>query len=466
MLSNNIKEKIFLEINNYKINISIKENNIYLEIESNNNDNIIYYDKYSLKFLKNNPIFKKYNNIQESYNFLYHVIKNSKNDQLKIKEYEKIFEFKIKSINYVITFTIDKKNEYKKKDDSIFKNNLNNFENILNEIENDMNNLDPYIKELKDENEKITEENKNLKNEIKFLKEENEKLKQELNNFHLDKKNSKDNFISTSENNMEEKIKNDNKIKVERKAQKLNQKINNSDSNEKNSKENFISKNKNNQEKINFESENIISKNENQQHKQKLNNSDSAKKIINDKKTNSNNKNNILSKDFENKLINYIKESETYKDKIISFKLLYKASIDGDLASSFHNKVDNKGSILVIIKTIEERIIGGFSSKSWSSKNIYIEDDEAFLFSLNNFNEKKFELKSENKDKACYHNKDEGPHFGINALIVSNNCLTTTDNACAKDTYQFIRFNLIGKYGFSKFKIKDYEVYNVIFKIK
>ena len=464
MLNNDIKEKIFLEINNYKINISIKENNIYLEIESNNNDNIIYYNNYSLKILKNNPIFKKYNNIQESYNFLYHVIKNSKNDQLKIKEYEKIFEFKIKSINYVITFTIDKKNEYKKKDDSIFKNNLNNFENILNEIENDMNNLDPYIKELKDENEKITEENKNLKNEIKFLKEENEKLKQELNNFHLDKKNSKDNFISTGENNKEEKIKNENKIKVERKAIKLNQEINNSDSNEKNSKDNFISQNKNYQEKINFEGENIISKNENQQHNQKLNNSDSVKNIIKDTKPNSNNNNYILSKDLENKLTNYIKESKTYKDKIISFKLLYKASTDGDLASSFHSKVDNKGPILVIIKTtIEDRIIGGFSSKSWSSRNIYIDDDKAFIFFFNDLIGKKYEIKPENKDKACFHRKDEGPHFGTKALIVSNNCLKN-ENECATDTYKFVRFNLIGMKGFSKFNIKDYEVYNVIFR--
>ena len=253
-----------------------------------------------------------------------------------------------------------------------------------------MNNLDPYIKELKDENEIITEENIKLKKVIEVLKEENEKLKQELNNFHLDKKNSKDNFISTSENNNEEKIKDENKIKVERKAQKLNQKINNSDSNEKNSKENLISKNKNNQEKINFELENI----ENQQHNQKLNNSDSVKKIIKDTKPNSNNNNNILSKELKNKLINYIKESETYKDKIISFKLLYKASIDGDLASSFHNKVDNKGPILVIIKTtIENRIIGGFSSKPWSSKNKYIEDNKAFLFLFNDFNEKKFKIK-------------------------------------------------------------------------
>ena len=158
MLNKNIKEKIFLEINNYKINISIKENNIYLEIESNNNNNIIYYNEYSLKSFKCIHLFDKYNKIQEIYEFLYQIIENSINNQVKIEEYEAIFifkiVFKIKFKNEIITFNIDKNNKYEKKDDSIFKNNLNNFENILKEIENDMNNLDPYIKELKDENEK------------------------------------------------------------------------------------------------------------------------------------------------------------------------------------------------------------------------------------------------------------------------------------------------------------------------
>ena len=458
MLNKSIKEKIFLEINNYIINIYIKENNIYIEIESNNNDNIIYYNKYSLKNLNNNQIFKKYSKIQESYDFLYHVINNSNKNSLKIEEYETKFEFTIKLKNELITFNIDKKNKYEKKDDSIFKNNLNNFENILKEIENDMNNLDPYIKELKDENEKITEENIKLKKEIEILKEKNEKLKQELINLNLDKKNSKDNFISISENNKEEKIQNENKIKVERRDQKLNQEKINSESNEKNSNENFFSKN--NQETIKFEGEKTISKNENQQNKRKLNDSDSSKKIIKENESNSNN-NNILSKDLENKFSNYIKESETYKDKNISFKLLYKASIDGDSASTFHKKVDDKGPIIVIIKTNDDRIIGGFSSKSWSSKHKYIEDNEAFLFS--NFH--KFKFNPKYKNAVCYHNKEEGPHFGINTLIISDKCLCNNNNICGNDTFIFKnQLNLIGAKYKKNFKIIDYEVYNVKFK--
>jgi hypothetical protein len=324
-----------------------------------------------------------------------------------------------------------------------------------------MNNLDPYIKELKDENEKITEENIKLKKEIEILKEKNEKLKQELINLNLDKKNSKDNFISISENNKEEKIQNENKIKVERRDQKLNQEKINSESNEKNSNENFFSKNNNNQETKKFEDRKTISKNENQQNKQKLNDSDSSKKIIKENESNSNN-NNILSKDLENKYSNYIKESETYKDKNISFKLLYKASIDGDSASSFHKKVDDKGPIIVIIKTNDDRIIGGFSSKPWSSKHKYIEDNEAFLFSHYH----KFKFIPKHKKNVCYHNKEEGPHFGINALIISDKCLSNNNNnnICGNDTFEFKNLNLIGAKFKTNFKIKDYEVYNVKFK--
>ena len=114
-----------------------------------------------------------------------------------------------------------------------------------------------------------------------------------------------------------------------------------------------------------------------------------------------------------------------------------------------------------IIKTIDDKIIGGFSSKPWSSNNEYIEDKDAFLFSYNNVLKKKFKINFENRDNACFHNKDEGPHFGKNALIIKNNCLKN-ENMCATDTYKFSVINLMGKMGSSKFKIKDYEVYNII----
>ena len=458
MLNENIKEKILLKMNNNKICIYIQEDNIYLEIISSKNKDFIYYDKFSFEFLKNNKIFENCKNIREIYDFL-NKVTNLKKNHLIIEEHQTCFLFIIKLKNEDITFKINKEDD-EEENDSIFKNNLNNFENILNEIENDMNNLDPYIKELKDENKKITEENIKLNKEIEDLKEENKKLKQELNN----KINSNDilNLInSKNENSKKEIIKNENEIKVKKNneneikaktiTQKSKQEITNSDLNKKKSNDNLIYKNNNYQEKKKLDNENKISKDENKKIKKEFKKSESIGV-----------KENIFSKELINRLTIYIKKSETYKNSNISFKLLYKALIDKDSASSFHNKVDNKGPILVIIKTNENRIIGGFSSKPWSSEDKYIEDDEAFLFS--DFN--KFNLNSKNNKYACFHNKKEGPHFGKNALVVSDDCLKDySKNVCGKDnTYLFKTNNLIGKTGESNLKIKDYEVYHVIFK--
>ena len=47
--------------------------------------------------------------------------------------------------------------------------------------------------------------------------------------------------------------------------------------------------------------------------------------------------------------------------------LLFRASRDGFLASTFHSKCDNKGPTITIVQS-EENIFGGFTEESWSSK--------------------------------------------------------------------------------------------------
>ena len=48
-------------------------------------------------------------------------------------------------------------------------------------------------------------------------------------------------------------------------------------------------------------------------------------------------------------------------------RLLFRASRDGFLASTFHSKCDNKGPTVTIVQS-EENIFGGFTEESWSSK--------------------------------------------------------------------------------------------------
>ena len=61
-------------------------------------------------------------------------------------------------------------------------------------------------------------------------------------------------------------------------------------------------------------------------------------------------------------------------------KKLYCASIDGDSAFYFHNKCDDKLSILVLIKTPDKRRFGGYTRVNWKQGSNY--DPNTFLFSL------------------------------------------------------------------------------------
>ena len=52
-------------------------------------------------------------------------------------------------------------------------------------------------------------------------------------------------------------------------------------------------------------------------------------------------------------------------------KLLYRASEHGYTAKSFHKYCDDKGPTLIIIKSSEGWIFGGYTTQSWSGDGIY-----------------------------------------------------------------------------------------------
>ena len=149
-----------------------------------------------------------------------------------------------------------------------------------------------------------------------------------------------------------------------------------------------------------------------------------------------------------------------FKNKKINFKLIYKAIIDGDKAINFHNNVDGKGPLIILIKTSNNIIIGGYTSKVWSSSNNYMKDHDAFLFSLTN----KEIYVNINSKYACLHLENEGPCFGNNyELKIVNNCLkenswVNNESNC----YNFGNKNLINEKTTTIFKVIDYEVYQII----
>lgn len=74
---------------------------------------------------------------------------------------------------------------------------------------------------------------------------------------------------------------------------------------------------------------------------------------------------------------------DPYGEKNITSELLFRTSVNGDSASTFHQKCDGKGANITFIKTTNGKRIGGFTMIPWTNAGgAYKEDPEAFIFSL------------------------------------------------------------------------------------
>ncbi len=159
-----------------------------------------------------------------------------------------------------------------------------------------------------------------------------------------------------------------------------------------------------------------------------------------------------------------INSSSFYKNRTFQFSLIYKATVDGDSAKNFHNNVDGNGPIVIIVKTIENKIIGGYTSKPWSSSNEIQNDPEAFLFSFETFKIYKI-IKS---SYACVHIPTMGPSFGNTFdFHISDKCLTNELSSVNEEGKCFNFYdnkNLLNKPKRTNFKVLDYEVYKFIFQ--
>jgi hypothetical protein len=67
-----------------------------------------------------------------------------------------------------------------------------------------------------------------------------------------------------------------------------------------------------------------------------------------------------------------------------NFKILniYNGSRDGWEISKFRSKVFNKGPTVIILKTTEGAICGGYTSKNWDASDNWTDDIDAFVFNM------------------------------------------------------------------------------------
>ena len=93
----------------------------------------------------------------------------------------------------------------------------------------------------------------------------------------------------------------------------------------------------------------------------------------------------------------------------INMSLLYKASIDTDSASAFHEKCDNHSPTLTLVKTDQGIRFGGFTTLTWNYDENCKIDKNSFVFSMDY--KTKYEL-NENALCSIYCHPNYGPCFG------------------------------------------------------
>ena len=194
-----------------------------------------------------------------------------------------------------------------------------------------------------------------------------------------------------------------------------------------------------------------------------ISNSNEIKLILNTLKKIENEKNNLLTNNKSNKYLN---------NENIIFKLIYRATRDGDTAKEFHKRCDKIGPNLTLVKTDKNIRFGGFTNLNWevpekseddknSKDEGYKQDPEAFCFSLTN---KKVYYHNNLKENSIFCSKSYGPTFSGNIFAIYDKMLTKGGFCSKKEkscfTGQNKDYEISGKN--KTFKIEEVEVYEVI----
>jgi hypothetical protein len=118
-------------------------------------------------------------------------------------------------------------------------------------------------------------------------------------------------------------------------------------------------------------------------------------------------------------------------------KLLY-SQVDGMTASDFHRLCDNQGPTVVIIKSTQGNVFGGFAPQPWSQSNIHnVLDKESFLFTIvnqGNVDPAKMAMVNQ-KQKGMFCHVNNGPSFGKGDILLSNSFGNNNSNTCKPFSY-------------------------------
>ena len=338
------------------------------------------------------------------------VKKNKLEENIKyLNEISNNIQKRLEELKSIFTSIDEKKQEIKEKIQNVFtklRNELNNREDdLLKNVDKTFD--DTYF------DEKIIKEGKNLPEKIKNLLEETENI----NNYNNEKQLSLFiNFCIKVENN----IKNINEINTNI------QKCQNSED-----------------KKIVFSPEDDTGINElisNIKKFGKLNTYDELKKSL-------------IIKENEIELI------KGFIGKKPKFKLLYRASIDGDTKKDFDKKCLNIQPTLAVVQNTLGNRFGGFTTQNWNyDKDSDKKDPNSFIFSLDN--KEKYNLKDNNN--RAIHTKSFVIYFGNADFFLNEHFLTKKAGWSNSGTRYFTaKWNDLSAE--ETFTVKEFEMYQVLF---
>jgi hypothetical protein len=153
--------------------------------------------------------------------------------------------------------------------------------------------------------------------------------------------------------------------------------------------------------------------------------------------------------------------------KELDFNVLHQASTQGFQASTFHQRCDNRGPTLVLVKSTDGRIFGGVNFISWTSVTGYSASSNGFLFALKDGQHRHdpalFRI-TQNSDRAAYNTASYGPIFGggHDMVICSNPNSTRGSTSNLGHTYTSPGASPSTLAGEDSFLVADYEVFSVL----
>lgn len=95
----------------------------------------------------------------------------------------------------------------------------------------------------------------------------------------------------------------------------------------------------------------------------------------------------------------------------VRLHLLYKASVHGFAAASFHSRCDAQGATVIVAYNADGFVYGAYTSKNYTQSGQAIHDEEAFLYSIPAGQDKPLRVAGIPGQHA-FTDVGTGPHFG------------------------------------------------------